>query len=263
MKKVKFSASPLHELGNIEFYEFVQSQVDRIRALSDTELTDDQLKALVATMLVLLIDLNKVLVRMRKSAITSDISTLDQVRDNSMRAFIRAMKVHELSVEKPVLRAVAEIEAMLKLYGNVPGMKLEEKTKAIESIVEALESPRYAAIVDMLGLKNFVTRIKADNSTFKERYNERTTAYIEKDTTDTREIRNKVNEQYSLLCDYVEVNTRLETKPEFAKVFTIIDTIRKQYAAQVGRSAERKPKTKKEDTAKETSDDRSGEATGE
>ena len=244
MKKVKFSVSPLYKLGNIDFYEFMQSQIDRIRDLSATELTDDQLKAIIATILGLMNNLNKVLVRMRKSAITVEITAHDQVRDNSMRALDRSLKVHELATDEAILRAVAEIEAMLKPYGKVPTQMLEKETQSIDSIVEALESPRFAPMVALLGLGSYVTRLKNDNNSFKACYNERTTTYIEKDTSDTRELRNQIADQYSLLCDYVEVNTRLETKPEFAKVFTIIDTIRKQYTAQVGRSAERKPKDK-------------------
>lgn len=242
MKKIKLSASPLYKLGNLDFGQFVQSQIDRIRDLSDTELTDDQLKAIIATLHGLLSAFDTVLVRMRKSAITDELTALDHIRDTSMRAFMRALKVHELSLDQAVLRAMAEIEAMLKPYGNVPNLKLEAETKAINTIVGHLEEPHYAEMVALLGLGSYLTRIKTDNETFQTRYNERTTAYMEKDTTDTRELRSQISDQYSLLCDYVEVNARLETKPMFAKVFTIIDTIRQQFSAQIGRSADRKPK---------------------
>jgi len=241
MKNVQLSASPLYKLGNFEFFQFVQTQIDRIRDLGDNQLTDDQLKAIIATMLGLLTDLNRVLARIRRSAVTGEITSLDQTRDTSVRALMRALKAHELSVDPTILRAVTEIETLLKPYGNVPRLTLEAETKAIDSMVERLESPRYATLVNTLGLGSYVSRLKTDNAEFKARYDRRTADYIDKDTTDTRELRSKITEHYSLLCDYVEVMTRMETKPLFGKVFAILDTIRTQYAAQQGRSADRKP----------------------
>ncbi|HUW06136.1 MAG TPA: DUF6261 family protein [Williamwhitmania sp.] len=241
MKNVKLSASPAYLLTNLEFYEFVQSHLIRIQELGETQLTDEQLKTLLATLTGLLGDLSKVLVHIRKSAITEEITTLDQARDNSMRALLRALKVHELATDQTVLHALAELQALLKPYGNVPRLTLEAETSAIESITTAMTSARYTPLATTLGLDGYVTRLKADNAAFSTRYNERTVEYIDKDTTDMRELRSSITGYYSLLCDYVEVMARLETAPLFSTVFTIIDTIRGQYSAQQARSAARKP----------------------
>lgn len=130
MKNVKLSASPAYLLTNLEFYEFVQSHLNRIQELEEAQLTDEQLKALLATTTGLLGDFGKVLVHIRKSAITEEITALSQACDNSMQA----LKVHELSTDQTVLRALAELQALLKPYGNVPRLTLEAETSAIESI---------------------------------------------------------------------------------------------------------------------------------
>lgn len=244
MKRLKLSVSPIYKLGNMDFGLFVQSQIDRIRDLGETELTDDQLKAIIATMLGLTTKFDKVLARIRKSAITNELTVLNQRRKTSIRAFTKQLDVHSLSLDRNVLRAVAELEAVLDPYGDLLQKKQEEETETIFSMVARLEEPANAALVTLLQMNSLVVRLKTDNQAFWDRYNDRTTVYLEKDTTDTSQLRSDITVQYGLLCDYVEVNANLGNDPVFATVFSIIDTIRKQFMAQVKRGADRKPSDK-------------------
>ena len=230
MRKITLSPSPVYSMGNFEFGQFVDSQIDSIR---NTELTDDQLKALLATLQGFVSTFGTVLARIRKSNITEEITALDQMRDNSMRAFVRALMVHELSLDHAIISAVDEIEAMLKPYGNVHALKLEEETMTINRIVAQLSDSRFTAMITTLGLGSYISRMRRDNQTFWERYNERTTADMERDANDIHELRNQIIEQYSLLCRYVEVHACLETKPEFTKILSIIDTIRQKFTLKI------------------------------
>lgn len=241
MKRLKFSASPIYTLGNLELSQFVKSQIDRIRDLGEIELTDQQLKALLAMLLGSTSTFDTVMARMHKNAYTEDLTKLDQLRSNSMRAFMTALRGHDLSLDPIIMKAVADIDALLKPHSNPNSLMLDEETKAINNIINQLEKPSYAAVVTLLGLGSYISQVKKDNQIIWVKYNECITADMERDTADTRELRSQICEQYALLCDYVEVNARLETKPEFAKVFSIIDTTRKQFFLQSGRSAERKP----------------------
>lgn len=248
MKRLKLSVSPIYKLGNMDFGLFVQSQIDRIRDLGETELTDEQLKAIIATMLGLTTKFNKVLARIRKSAITGELKEIHKRRKSTIRAFTKQLGVHALSLDQNTLRAVAELKAILNPYGNLLEKKMEEQTESIFSMVARLEEPAYAALVTLLQMNSLLARLKADNQAFWDRYNDRTTVYLDKNLTDTSQLRNDIIVQYGLLCDYVEVNANLGNDPVFAKVFSIIDTIRKQFAAQVKRGANRKPSAKKTKT---------------
>ena len=252
MKRLKLSVSPIYKLGNMDFGLFVQSQIDRIRDLGETELTDDQLKAIIATLLGLTTKFDKVLARIRKSAITDELKALNHQRKTTIRAFTKQLEVHSLSLDQNVLRAVAELDAILNPYGNLLEKKQEEATESIFSMVARLEEPANAELVTLLAMNGIVARLKADNQAFWNRYNDRTTVYLEKVTTDTTELRNDIVVQYGLLCDYVEVNANLGNDPVFAKVFSIIDTIRKQFMAQVKRGADHKPTAKKEKPSDKT-----------
>lgn len=241
MKKLKFSASPIHTLGNLELSQFVKSQIDSIRDLGETEITDQQLKALVAMLLGSANTFDTVLARMHKNAYTEELTALDQIRSNSMRAFMKALRGHDHSLDPTIIKTVTAIDALLKPHSNLHSLSLDEETRVINNIILQLEKPNYAAQVTLLGLNSYISQVKKDNQTIWLKYNECITADMERDISDTRELRGQISEQYALLCDYVNVNARLGTKPEFAKVFTIIETVRKQVFLQAGRSVERKP----------------------
>ncbi|SDC93491.1 DUF6261 family protein [Williamwhitmania taraxaci] len=241
MKKLKFSASPLQGLGNLDFSQFLKSQIDRIRDLGETELTDQQLKTLVAMLLGSTTTFDTVMLRMHKNAYTEELTALDQIRSNSIRAFMKALRGHDLSLDPAIIKEITYIDALLKPHDNLHSLSLDEETSIINNIIGHLEKPNYLAPVALLGLRSCIAQVKKDNQTIWLKYNECITADMERDITDSRELRGQICEEYDLLCDYVYVNARLGTKPEFAIVFTIIETLRKQYLLQAGRNAERKP----------------------
>ena len=120
-------------------------------------------------------------------------------------------------------------------------MKLEEETKSVNEIVMRLEEPAYAALVTLLGIHPYVDQLKEDNRILWDTYNARTTAYMEKNNAELRQLRSDISTQYSLLCQYVEAQVNISSKAEYVTVFTLIDVIRNRFMAQLGRGADRKP----------------------
>ena len=240
MKTVNLFASPSYALTNVQFSQFMADHLQHLGLISKAEMTDEEIVALIATLTALLGDYDKVLVKITKSAISQEVKQLDVTRDISYRALKSALKTESLSTDIAVVGAVHTIETFLEPYGNVPGLSLEAETRAIDAIVVELEGPKYRPLVETVGVTAKVTRLKNDNDLFKAKYNARTSEYMEQETSDNIELRKKVNEVYTALCDYAAMKARMERGPLYDKVVTIANTIRTQYAAQKNRSGERK-----------------------
>jgi len=245
MKTVNLFASPSYSLTNVQFSQFMADHLYHLGLITPAEMTDAELKMLIATLTALLGDYDKVLVKITKSAISELIKKHDGNRDTSYRALKSALKTESLSTDIEVVSAVHGIETMLDTCGAVPSLALEAETRAIDAIVAELESPKFLPLVQKVGITAKVTRLKSDNNVFKTTYASRTTEYMEKETADNRELRTKANEVYTTLCDYVAMMSHLEKGPVYDKVVTIINTIRIQYAAQENRMGERKKEVKK------------------
>lgn len=240
MKTVNLFASPSYSLTNVQFSQFMADHLQHLGLISPSEMTDAELKMLIATLTALLGDFDKVLVKIVKSIISQEVRNFDNNRDVSFRAFRSALKTESLSTDPEVVRAVSEIEILIDPYGNVPKLVLEQETRAIDAIVAELEGPKYHPLVEKVGITSKVARMKNDNNAFKAKYSARTTEYMEKETADNRELRTKANEVYTTLCDYAAMMSHLEKGPVYDKVVSIVNTIRIQYAAQENRMGERK-----------------------
>lgn len=252
MKTVNFFASPSYSLTNVQFSQFIADHLQHFKLISKEEMKDEDILKLIATLTALLGDYDKVLVKVTKSAISDRLKQLDGVRDVSYRAFRSALKTESYSTDPDMVNAVHEVEALLHPYGNVAHLILEEETRAIDAIVEALEGPKYHPLIEKIGISAKVNRLKSDNEVFKSTYNARTSEYMAREAADNHALRCKVNEAYTSLSDYAVMMARLEKGPVYDRVVTIINTIRSKYAAQEQRSASHKKKAPKKDEAKDT-----------
>lgn len=244
MKKVSLFSTPAHLLTYMEFYQFISSQANRIHDLGDTVLADVELKQLVAVLLTLSGDFNKVLVRVMKSLMTEEIAQQDRLRDRSFAAFKSAVKNATYSDDPDVVRCAVALTILLDTYGNIAREDLDVESASIDKLITDLEGTTYRPMVEGAGIWQNVMRLKADNNTFKAMFSKRTDDTIAKDATDTRELRNKVNEQYALLCDYVVLKARMKDEVQYNQSVDIINTIRNQYNTMKARS---KAATKEDD----------------
>lgn len=231
MKKVSFLSTPAHLLTYMEYYQFVASQANRIHDLGDSVLTDTELKQLVAVLIALSGDFNKVLLRVQKSLITEDITKKDKVRDFSISALRAAIKNAHFSTDEEVVRCSVALTTLLDTYGNIAREDLDTESATIDKLVEELESATYKPMVDKLLIATNVLRLKTDNDTFKKLYNQRSNEEIAEDAANARELRNKVNEQYMLLCDYVLLKARMKDEEQYNQSVLIINQVRSHYSA--------------------------------
>lgn len=229
MKKIRVLATPASKLANIDFYQFVTAQANRIKGLGDTTLTDADLRQLVVVLLSLSEDFNKALFQVRKNLKTGSIVEKDHVRDFSFSALRSGIRNATYSLDADVQHAAAALTILLNTYGDVASMPFDKESGSIDKLIEELEGASYKAFVEKLGLAANVTRLKADNDAFKVLFNERRDETVAKTNLDAISLRRQVNDQYTLLCDYVLLRCRMSDAAQYVESLKIINTIREEF----------------------------------
>jgi hypothetical protein len=235
MKKVNMFTTPAFNLANIDFYQFVTAQATRIKALGDTVLTDADLKQLVVVLLSFAEDFNKAILQVQKSLKSEDIIAKDKTRDTSVFALKAGVNNAKYATSPEEVQAAAGISILLDTYGDIAHMPLDKESGAIDKLIAELEGPTYGPMIAKMGISSRVTRLKADNNAFKGLYDSRRNDSIGKDDVRPIELRKQVNEQYQLLCDYVQLKASMSGDAQYAQSLEIINTIRKEYNEKVAR----------------------------
>lgn len=249
MKRTFISRNPSRGLGNISFYQFIASQVNHINELGDTVLTDTDLRQILAILLTLANDFNKVILQVKKSIKTDDIVAAKKCRDKCFSALKVGIKNAQYSTDADVLRAAAGLAILIKTCGNISRMALEEGYGATEVLIEELEGATYKPMVDKLILTPVVDRLKSRNTRLVDLYESRRDDYLSKDEVKSVDLRRDVTLQYQLLCGYILLKVRLSNDAQYHEALQIINAIRKEFAEVVARhKATRKNRKKKANT---------------
>ena len=227
--------TPAFNLANLDFYQFVTAQANRIKSLGDTVLTDADLKQLVVVLLSFAEDFNKAILQVQKSLKSDNIIAKDKARDTSLYAFKAGVKNASYSTDSDELQAASGLTILLDTYGDIAHMSLGKEGAAIDKLIADLEGSTFKPMVDKLGLSGKVTRLKNDNNSFKALFESRRDDSIGKDDVKSIDLRKQVNEQYVLLCDYVLLKAKISDGEQYAQSLEIINAIRKEYTEMVAR----------------------------
>jgi hypothetical protein len=247
MKTISLFGNPSRNLGNIDFYQFVTDQANRIQGLGNTVLTDADLRQLVVVLLALAGDFNKAILQVQKSLKTEEIMAQDRVRDVSVAALRSGVNNASYSIDPDELRAAAGLTILLDTYGDIAHQALEKESGTIDKLLGELAGPTYKPMIEKLGLSAKVVRLKTDNDAFKALYDSRRDDSLAKDDVRGIDLRRQVTSQYQLLCNYVLLKAKLSNDGQFQESLQLVNAIRKEYLEKVARY-----KAAKKDDAKPT-----------
>lgn len=235
MKKSIIVSNPGRGLDNISFYQFIVSQVSHINELGDAVLTDADLRQILAILLSLADDFNKVILQVQKSMKTDDIIAAKQSRNRCFSALKVGVKNAQYTTDADMLQAVAGLTILIKTYGNISRMALESGSGYTEKLLEELEGATYKPMVDKLSLSPVVIRLKKENTRLIDLYESRRDDYMGKDDVKSVDLRRDVTRQYQLLCSYILLKIQLSNDAQYHEALQIINTIRKEFAEIVAR----------------------------
>jgi hypothetical protein len=188
--------------------------------------------------------------KIRKSALTENISDADSLRDNLYIGIVETVRTALRHFREEVVAAAKRLIILFDTYGNVAKMSLAKESVAIDNIMQELEG-KYAADVQTVGITEWVPELKKANSAVKTLLTARDDEKAAKTTLDMKETRTKVDAAYRDIIVCIEASSIMGEEPVFDdfihRLNIIIDRFNNAVAQREGKAKAKKEKaTEKE-----------------
>lgn len=161
------------------------------------------------------------IVRIRKSAYTPEMTQADNERDYSQSGTLGQIDIFQHHYD-PTLRNYAI--SLLPLYDAFKGktrLGFEEQTGVANNLVQELESDKYKAAVEALGLKGWVADLKAKNQVCKNLSTTRIAETGERNTSPKLEAsRNLFEKAYKDLVTRLNALAEVNGDAEYLTLFS-------------------------------------------
>jgi len=181
--------------------------------------------------------LDDILKKIRKSAITEKIQEADALRDNMCVGINEISKAYLRHFDADVCDAAKRVRIILDTYGNIARKPLNEQTSAVYNLLQELQG-KYKEDIKKIGLEEWVNQLKITNQQFdtlvKDRYDE-SAAKID---AVMKEVRKELDVVYKNLVDMVNVFAMIESDKEvFISFIKTLNVIIAKYATIMAQQA--------------------------
>ena len=218
-------------LTHLEAGQMIKSSVKDLETAAINPATDSHINSYVNQMITDSALLDKGLLQIKKNQETEEIARLDRLRDLSLSAFNRQLKVYELSINPAFVAAYKAITIVVKNYKNLATLNYEAESNGIDNLIADLNSPAYAPHITTLNMGAFLGSIAAANDDFKVLFSKRTTDISFTEVFDMKEIRKTAFANYTNYTQYVLSLARVNTGDAYYNnILNIINQTRKYYS---------------------------------
>lgn len=237
MNDTNLFTSPGYFLSNIDFYSFVTAQVNRIRALGTSILTDTNLSYLVANILLNAEEFVRIIQKETGSLLSSDFSRKDRERTISINALRTAVDCARFSSGSGATADATCIAILLDRYGSLPGYSIDRENMLVDKLLADLSNPTYKPVVQNLGLQFFVDRLRENHQSFLNACTKNSDSVLLNEFLRIREFRVKLCNKYSLLCGYINNMAKIKGEEQYEASLQIVNGVRNEYNAKLVRNA--------------------------
>ena len=226
----------LHKLNNarlthLEAGQLIKSSVKDLETAAINPATDSHINSYVNQMITDSALFDKGLLQIKKNQETDEIARLDRLRDLSLSAFNRQLKVYELSINPAFVAAYKAITIVVKNYKNLATLNYEAESNGIDNLIADFNSPAYAPHIATLNMGAFLGSIAAANDDFKVLFSKRTTDISFTEVFNIKEIRKTAFANYTNYTQYVLSLARVNTGDAYYNnILNIINQTRKYYS---------------------------------
>jgi hypothetical protein len=170
----------------------------------------------------------------RKSGFTGDVVDQDHARDITSHGFGVAVDSALYHFDPLKREAAGKVKIVLKSYGNIAAKALDQETAAIDDLLRELRSGGYPAMIETLGLGEWLDRLEADNRRFKELMLARYGEVAQRPATRMRVARKGVDDAFRPMLRQMEAWAANDSAPyeAFFREFNAVTERFKNIAAQ-------------------------------
>lgn len=168
----------------------------------------------------------------QKSFITDAIATADAQRDAMYTGFKQAVKGYQKMPGNEIQEATKQLNQLIKDYAIVTTMQLDKETGLMTNFIGDLET-KMKTYVDALGLRLFVTQMKAANEKVRTSISARNAEDSARQVGAMKAARANVDNAYRLLVKYVNAYALIEGDVNYANLIALINALIVRYKRQV------------------------------
>jgi hypothetical protein len=219
----------LRNKGHVELNRFFIALVDLFGA---TELGILSLFTLYKSLVA---EEEQVLDMIFRSKLTVKIKALDKERDRLYRGFANAVKSALDHFAEAKRAAAAELEIILKHYGDITRLPMHEQTAAVFDLLRELALPENLALVTLLELNPWIAPLEQVNAELEDLMTERFVEFSKRPELRMKAARAAVDKQLRLIIEKVEAMERTGSpfyNPAFVKEVNALMTYYKDLIAQ-------------------------------
>ena len=242
---IKLEALRIYDLTNMEAGQLMNRHSDDLATIAPAMLNDAPYNHYVRQITTKSATYQKGLAQVQKNEETDKIALLDGVRDKSVNAFSRALKLSDLSDEPKEVEASKALGILFRTFKDLAVLNYEAESIGIDKLVSELESEKYKGHVALLNIERYVSRMKLSNENFKALFGNRMVTGAMTESYDLKIIRKEMLKLYSDFAAYVLAMAKTDDAPPlFITALTLLNTARKYYADTLARRVSVKEVTK-------------------
>ena len=218
-------------LTHLEAGQLIKSSIKDLETAAINTATDTHINSYVTKMVTDSVLFDKGLLQIKKNQETEEIARLDDLRDLSLTAFNRQLKVYELSINPLFVAAYKAVTIVVKKYKNLATLNYEAESNGIDNLIADLTSTDFAPHITTLNMGDFVANITATNNDFKVLFSKRSTDISFTEVFNMKLIRKAAFANYTNYTQYVLSLARVDTGDDYYKnILNIVNQSRKYYS---------------------------------
>lgn len=218
-------------LTHLEAGQLIKTSIKDLETAAINTATDIHINSYVNQMIANSAEFDKGLIQIKKNQETEELARLDQVRDLSLTAFNRQLKVYELSINPAFVAAYKAVTIVVQKYKNLGTLNYEAESNGIDNVIADFTSSAYASHIATLNMGAFVDGITVANNDFKTLFSKRSTDISATEVFNIKLIRKAAFANYTNYTQYVLSLARVDTGDDYYKnILNIINQTRKYYS---------------------------------
>jgi hypothetical protein len=229
IKKIKFSA-----LRNNEWYQLFAEIKVSIEKFGAEMLGIAQL---FVKFKAILINVAVAIDAIRKSPETAQLERVDESRDNALRGFTGTLSGACFHFDETKRSAAERLSDVVAHFGNLAVKPIDEETTGIINLLQELDVR--AADVQLLGLNDWVTEIRARNDEYASLVQVRTTEVAGRPKLRTISLRNELQDTFRQMVACVEVLALLNGEATYQPFADELNVIVERYSSKAARHHKR------------------------
>jgi hypothetical protein len=180
----------------------------------------------------------------RKSNITKEIHLQDHVRDSRYRGFSDAVDSMLNHYNEEKKNAAEKIDIIFEHYGNLTIKTMDEESAAIDDLVIELKIDANIALLNILGLTDWVDQLDKENKKFQELMLLRYKEVSQRPTVRMVDARKEVDKAFRNMINQIEALVRVKGMAGYENFIKEINTVNERYKNILAQQAGKKDKGK-------------------